>query len=60
MSIPNPTDDVDTIASVAKELLLSTSPEGQPTRLLGISLSNFNETIEKSRYKGGSWQLELF
>lgn len=60
MSIQNPTNDVDTIASVAKELLLSTSPAGQPTRLLGISLSNFNETIEKSRYKGGSWQLELF
>jgi DNA polymerase IV len=34
-------DDLETIATIAKELLLSTEPEGKPVRLLGISVSNF-------------------
>jgi DNA polymerase-4 len=42
-SLQAPTDDLHTISTTAKELLLATKPEGSKIRLLGISLSNFNE-----------------
>jgi DNA polymerase-4 len=58
-SLPNPVSDRDTIALVAKELLAATEPEGKKTRLLGISLSNFNEVPVGSK-KDGSPQLNLF
>jgi DNA polymerase IV len=39
--------DVETIAATAKSLLLGTEPEGKKIRLLGISLSNFEEVAQK-------------
>jgi len=50
--------DAETIAVIAKDLLLTTGPEGKKTRLLGISLSNFHEVVKEN--KKGSWQLRLF
>ncbi|MNY46273.1 DNA polymerase IV [compost metagenome] len=49
-------NDLQTIAQTAKELLLKTSPEDKKIRLLGITLSNFNEIFT---HKNTS-QLELF
>lgn len=40
-SILHPTGDIDIILNMAKELLLSTEPDGKPVRLLGITVSNF-------------------
>lgn len=51
-------DDMDTIAATAKELLRMAVTEGEQVRLLGISLSNFNDA--SSQRRGGSTQLELF
>ncbi len=42
-SLMEVTSDLVTITNIAKELLLSTNPAGSKIRLLGISLSNFNE-----------------
>ncbi len=58
-SLSNPVCDRDTIAIVAKELLLATEPEGQKTRLLGISISNFND-LAVSSTKNSSQQLNLW
>jgi DNA polymerase IV len=58
-SFPDPLDDLTTITSTAQELLATTEPENKPIRLLGISLSNFEETgTKQGRSRPG--QLELF
>ena len=57
-SLEQPVSDTDTIATIAKELLHLTDPDGKKTRLLGISLSNFHEVVRQN--KKGSWQLGLF
>lgn len=56
-SFPHPVGDLQTIVNTAQQLLLSTDPEDKPVRLLGISLSNFNEIIKPG---GNSIQLSLF
>ena len=56
-SILPATNDMDTILDISKELLLSTDPEGKPVRLLGISVSNFNEQLIKPKPTA---QLPLF
>ncbi len=58
-SLPGPVSDRDTIASVAKELLAATEPEGKKTRLFGISLSNFNEAAIGPKQERSA-QLNLF
>jgi DNA polymerase-4 len=58
-SFPQPVNDLVTLAATAKELLLTTEPEGKPVRLLGISLSNFGEGGGDEK-KDGTGQLELF
>ncbi|RYD56372.1 MAG: DNA polymerase IV [Sphingobacteriales bacterium] len=52
-----PVGDLETIAVTAKSLLLATDPEGKKTRLLGISLSNFDEISQKPQH---AVQLKLF
>ncbi|MDF2438931.1 MAG: dinB [Bacteroidota bacterium] len=54
-SFSYPVNDLETIASTAKQLLLKSGPEGKKIRLLGISLSNFGE-----RRTNDNGQLELF
>jgi DNA polymerase-4 len=53
-SFQHPVSDLETIASIAKQLLLKTEPENKKIRLLGISLSNFGDSSKSST------QLELF
>jgi DNA polymerase-4 len=55
-----PTDDLETIKAVAKQLLAATSPEDVRIRLLGISLSNFGELELKSKTERVTDQLKLF
>ncbi|MVT09858.1 DNA polymerase IV [Chitinophaga tropicalis] len=59
-SLPFPTGDLNKILETAKQLLLSTDPEDKPVRLLGISLSNFNEVIQVSGHSQNPAQLSLF
>src|SRR6202012_1398682 len=42
-------NDLETICATAKKLLAATGPEGTRIRLLGISLSNFNDIIVKPK-----------
>ncbi len=58
-SFEKPVNSPETIALVAKGLLLKTNPEHKKIRLLGISLSNFNAEKKKSG-KSISNQFELF
>jgi DNA polymerase-4 len=55
-----PVGELDKILDTAKQLLLSTEPEGKPVRLLGISLSNFGEVIPVTGRSGNPAQLSLF
>jgi DNA polymerase IV len=55
-SFPHPVGDLETISSIAKQLLLKTDLENKKIRLMGISLSNFGDIYSKDN-KG---QLELF
>ncbi len=55
-SFPQPFNDLETILSTAKQLLLSTDPEDKKIRLLGIGLSNFGEILPPANGQ----QLELF
>ncbi len=58
-SLAEAVNDMETIASMAKELLWGTDPEDKKTRLLGISLSNFHEQVVQKRRKDNG-QLRLF
>ncbi len=57
-SFPGPISDLQTIRVTATELLEGTEPENKKIRLLGISISNFEE--EKTRKAPPPGQLELF
>jgi DNA polymerase-4 len=53
-------NDLETIAFTAKELLAKTDLENKKIRLLGISLSNFDEIIVPVKKVKDKRQLELF
>lgn len=55
-----PLSDLETISRVAKELLAATDTENSKIRLLGITLSNFNEPETKQKLEKDSDQLRLF
>lgn len=55
-SLPQGVNDLETILSTAKQLLLKTDPVDVKIRLLGITLSNFGE----EKPPAGSAQLSLF
>lgn len=57
-SFPEPVDDLPTIARTAAGLLEATELENKKIRLLGISISNFEEG--KTGQAPPSGQLELF
>ena len=59
-SLLSPVSNVDTISTIAKELLAATDPEDKSIRLLGISLSNFGEVLIKQNSVTSSTQLNLF
>lgn len=59
-SLPQPVNDLETISTIAKQLLAATEPEDKKIRLLGIGLSNFGETLPDTGKDRGAWQLELF
>ncbi|POY38302.1 DNA polymerase IV [Solitalea longa] len=60
-SFTNGVNDLATIAETAKELLVKTFSEDQKVRLLGISLSNFGESIPYHNNRSAdNSQLELF
>ncbi|MDJ1480639.1 DNA polymerase IV [Cytophagaceae bacterium YF14B1] len=52
--------DVSTIQATALQLLEKTDPESKPIRLLGISISNFEDTSSDSLQADKSGQLWLF
>jgi DNA polymerase-4 len=56
-----PIGDYDTIVNTAKQLLAATEPEGQKIRLLGITLSNFQDnTLSEGDKANQVIQLSLF
>lgn len=55
-----PVGDLATISATAKQLMTTNFEEGQRIRLLGISLSNFNEVAVRQRQDKDTGQLELF
>lgn len=59
-SFTNPFCDLDIIVRTAKELLIATDLETQKIRLLGISLSNFNEPEPAKSHDEETDQLRLF
>jgi DNA polymerase-4 len=59
-SFPSGLNDLETISATAKQLLINTGIEDKPIRLLGISLSNFNEPQVKSKDEKPTDQLSLF
>lgn len=59
-SLLTPVSDLQTISQIAKELLAATDTENVRIRLLGITLSNFNETTPKQKTEKDSDQLKLF
>jgi DNA polymerase-4 len=59
-SFPAGINDLETISSTAKRLLLATGIEDKKIRLLGISLSNFNEAVPRQKEEKPSDQLSLF
>lgn len=52
--------DLDIILATAKELLIATDPESTKIRLLGISMSNFNDAEISSKNEIERDQLKLF
>jgi len=53
-------DDLDTIEGIAKQLLDNTDLLDKKVRLLGISISNFNDPAVRTRIDDDSDQLKLF
>ncbi len=53
-------NDLETISAVAKRLLAATNPEDAEIRLLGISLSNFNDPVARQIEQRSTDQLSLF
>jgi DNA polymerase-4 len=58
-SFAHPMDDESTIASTAVELLKGTEAPARKIRLLGITVSNFNEVVTRQQQDPGT-QLPLF
>lgn len=58
-SFPNPIADYHAIFAAAKELLLKADLQDKKVRLLGISLSNFDNAVQVSKHMDPD-QLELF
>ncbi len=58
-SFTEPTDDLDTILSTAKQLLSLPGLTDKKVRLLGLSLSNFG-VLPRPEKKDNTGQLELF
>jgi len=56
-SFPTGFNDLETICATAKRLLAATDPDDKKVRLLGISLSNFNEPTPKQKEEKPSDQL---
>ena len=57
LSLPEPLDDVETIAATAKKLLDGTEPDGKLIRLLGVGISNFGgQPVIQSRGQLGLFQ----
>jgi DNA polymerase-4 len=52
-------NDLETISTVAKQLMAATDPEDVRVRLLGISLSNFGDIVQKQKEIGPGDQLSL-
>ena len=59
-SLASPVNDLETICSIAKQLLAATNTEDKKIRLLGISISNFGGPETKSREEKWPDQLKLF
>jgi DNA polymerase-4 len=59
-SLPAGVNDLETVSSTAKKLLAATNPDDVKVRLLGISLSNFNEVTAKQKEQKPTDQLRLF
>lgn len=59
-SFSEPQSDEELILTTAKDLLIATEPENYKIRLLGISLSNFEEPLSKPQQSRESDQLTLF
>ncbi len=59
-SFPTGLSDLETISTTAKKLLIATGIEDKTIRLLGISLSNFNEPQAKLKEEKPTDQLSLF
>jgi len=60
LSFAESIDDLELILDTAKQLLASTEPEDSKIRLLGISLSNFNDIQIRERGDEETDQLKLF
>jgi DNA polymerase-4 len=52
-------NDLDLITATAKELLMNAEAGGEKIRLLGISLSNFSETVVRQKRDEETDQLDL-
>lgn len=59
-SFPAGLNDFETIGTTAKRLLIATGIEDVRIRLLGISLSNFNEPVVRHKEEKPTDQLSLF
>jgi DNA polymerase-4 len=58
-SFPAGFNDLETVCATAKRLLAATEPDDKRVRLLGISLSNFNEPVPKQKEEKPTDQLML-
>jgi DNA polymerase-4 len=58
-SLPAGVNDLETISATAKKLLAATNPDDVKIRLLGISLSNFNEPMVRTKEEKPTDQLRL-
>ena len=59
-SFPTGIDDKETILKTAIDLLLGTGIENRKIRLLGISLSNFSQSLSGQNQEDAADQLKLF
>jgi DNA polymerase IV len=59
-SVAEPLDDRHALSAIARDLLLGTDPEDAKVRLLGVSVSSFNEIITRIREDDKGVQLKLF
>ncbi|MEQ8364816.1 MAG: DNA polymerase IV [Cyclobacteriaceae bacterium] len=60
LSFTERTNDINEILNAVKSLLVSTDPESKKIRLLGISVSNFEEPSSINKMNEESDQLKLF